>query len=136
MAEEELKQWLLGLPLDDACEIDGERVYLKPGDGGAELGLVLFSRPTGAQIGEAARTGFQGALEFEAGLALSGDDGALVLNRWLEGIETWSDAAEALEEILNQAALWRAAMAVSRSTNEAVRRAESQARKALNWGLS
>ena len=136
MNAEELEQWLLGLPLDDACEIDGERVYLKVGDGGAELGLVLVSRPTGAQISEAMRTGFQGALEFEAGLALSADGGALVLNRWLDGIETWLGAAEALEDILNQAALWRAAMGVSRSSNEAMRRAESHARKALNWGLS
>ena len=136
MAEEELKQWLLGLPLDDACEIDGERVYLKPDDGGAELGLILAVRPTGAQISAAARSGFQGALEFEAGLALSGNGGALVLNRWLEGIEAWSDAAEALEDILNQAALWRDAMAASRSTSGAVRRAESHDRKALNRGLS
>ncbi|WP_296555980.1 hypothetical protein [Pigmentiphaga sp.] len=135
MTAEELEQWLLGLPLDEAVEIDGERVYLKPGDGGAELGLVLASRPTGEQIREAARTGFQGALEFAAGLALAGDDGALVLNRWLDGVETWSDAAGELEDLLNQAALWRAAMAVSRSTNEAARRAESHARKALNRGL-
>lgn len=60
MAAEELERWLLGLPLDELCDIDGERVYLRLGSGGAELGLLLISHPSEAQIGEAMRTGFQG----------------------------------------------------------------------------
>lgn len=135
MLSEELEQWLLSLPLDEPCDIDGENVYLRLGDGGAELGLVLTMQPTGVQIAEALRTGFQGALEFEAGLALSTENGDLVLNRWLAGVEAWSDVSEALEGILNQAALWRAAVTVNDGHNDAARRAESRARQAVNGGL-
>lgn len=136
MAAEELERWLLGLPLDELCDIDGERVYLRLGSGGAELGLLLISHPSEAQIGEAMRTGFQGALQFEAGLALAPDGGGLVLNRWLDGVEAWGDVAEALEEILNHAALCRAAMAGSGNRNEVMRRAESHVRRMLNRGRS
>lgn len=135
MLSEELEQWLLSLPLDEPCEIDGENVYLKLSNGGAELGLVLIPRPTGVQIADALRTGFQGALEFDAGLALSTDSGDLILNQWLSGVEAWSDVSEALESILNQAALWRAAMAVGDGHNDAARREESRARQAFNGGL-
>jgi len=134
MAADDLEQWLLSLPLEEPCEIDGEQVYLKLGDTGAELGLILFAQPTGAQIAEAMRSGFQGALEYEAGLALGADGGELLLNRWLEGAEAWSDVAEALEGILNQAVLYRAVMSYSED-HASLAREESRGRRELNRGL-
>ena len=109
--DHDLEQWLLGLPLDETFGIDGELVFLKVNGQGAELGLILTPAATGEQIADALHSGFQSALDFDAGLALSPDGGDLLLTRWLPGIETWADAAEALEELLNQAGMWRAAMA-------------------------
>jgi hypothetical protein len=134
MQPDQLEQWLLSLPLGEPCEIDGERVYLTQAEGGAEIGLILLPHPSQAQIAEAMRTGFQGALEFEAGLALSPEGGELLLNRWMPGAEAWSDVGEALEEILNQAALWRAAMAAGGGHSESVRRDDARMRQALNRG--
>lgn len=134
MRPEQLEQWLLALPLGEPCDIDGERVYLNLAEGGAEMGLILLAQPAQAQIAEAMRTGFQGALEFRAGLALSPDDGALLLNRWMPGAQAWSDVAEALEELLNQAALWRAAMTTGAGRSEAVRRDDARMRQVLDRG--
>lgn len=113
MQSDELEQWLLSLPLDEPCMVAGEQVYLSVGDGGAEIGLVLLQEPSQAQVLDAMRTGFQGALDHAAGLALA-PAGDLVLNRWMPGVEAWSDVADALEDLLNQGALWRAAMAPGR----------------------
>src|SRR5450830_222915 len=109
MLSEELEQWLQGLPLGEPFDVGGESVYLQVTEDGAELGVILVPEPTDAQIIESMRSGFQFALDFEAGLAISDDSGALVLNRWLPQAETWADVAEALEDILNQAGLWRIA---------------------------
>ncbi|MCA1325649.1 hypothetical protein [Herbaspirillum sp. alder98] len=134
MRSEELEQWLLALPLSEPCEIDGERVYFNIFDDGAELGLILLAQPSDAQVTEAIRTGFQGAMEFEAGLGI-GEDGALLLNRWLPQAETWFDAADALEDLLNQAGLWRAALGyVTKTGNRrdtGINRAEQRLRAAI-----
>lgn len=110
MHSQQIEQWLDALPLDELVEVDGESVLLAPQTGGAALGVHLCRAATGVQLADALRTGFQSALEFEAGLSL-GDDGALMLTQWLPGAESWHDAGDALEGLLNQAAMWRAAMA-------------------------
>lgn len=135
MQSEELEQWLLALPLDEPCDIDGEAVYLRVRDGGAELGLILVEEPTDNQIADTMRSAFQCALDFDAGLAIDPEGGELILNRWLPGAEAWSDVAEALEGILNQAALWRAAMTTGSGRVSTASRAEERARQALNGGL-
>lgn len=134
MQSDELELWLLSLPLAEPCEIEGENVYLSLGEGGAELGVIMFPKPSQAQMADALRTGFQGALDFGAGLALSPEGGALLLNRWLPGVEAWSDAADALEELLDAAALWRAAMGAGsdHDHDEAIRRDDARMRRALD----
>jgi hypothetical protein len=134
MQADELEQWLLSLPLQEPCEVEGERVYLSLGEGGAEIGLILLPQASAAQVADALRTGFQGALDFEAGLALAPDSGDLLLNRWLPGAEAWSDVAEALDDLLSQAFLWRSAMASGGGLNEAVRRDDARMRQALGGG--
>lgn len=136
MQSDQLEQWLLTLPLGEPCHIDGENVYLALGEAGAELGLILLQAPNGAQIAEAMRVGFQGAREFDAGLALAPEGGDLVLNRWVPDAEAWSDVGEALEDLLNQAALWRASMAagVVSVLRDANRREEERMRRVLDAG--
>jgi len=111
---DDIARWLEDLPADAPLVLDGESAYLQPATGGAELGVVLLREASDAQVEEAARAGFQGARQFEAGLALRAD-GALVLSRWLPLAETWQDAAPALEQLFNQLAMWRAAMAPVRA---------------------
>ncbi|WP_075257003.1 hypothetical protein [Herbaspirillum camelliae] len=137
MVSQEMEQWLQALPLGEPIDIGGESVCLLVDDDGAELVLVLLREPSQAQIAEAMRSGFQCALDFEAGLAIAEDSGALVLNRWLAQAETWVDVAEALEDILNQAGLCRVAMkpSTARPAQEA-NRAELRMRAALNGGTS
>jgi hypothetical protein len=106
-----LEQWLSGLAVDDVVVVDGETAYLKRHPDGVELGVYLVRHFTPAQLDEAARAGFHSARQFSAGLAVADDGQALVLNRWLPGIEGWLDAAPALEDILNQTALSRAWLA-------------------------
>lgn len=105
-----LEEWLASLPVNEPVSIDGEQAYLRVGPRGAELGVYLLRHFTPAQMEDAAHAGFQSARQFDAGLALL-DDNALVLNQWLPDVDSWPQAIDALEEILNQAALWRALMA-------------------------
>lgn len=107
---DDIASWLEELPAEAPLVLDGESAYLLPAQGGAELGAILLREASDAQVEEAARTGFQGARQFEAGLALR-PDGALVLSQWLPKAESWLDAAPALEQLFNQLAMWRAAMA-------------------------
>jgi len=134
MQSDELEQWLLSLPLGEPVEIDGERVYLSLASEGAELGLILLPRPSEAEVAVAMRTGFQGALDYEAGLALSADDGDLLLSRWIAGAEAWSDVGDALEDLLSQASLWRAVAAGGSELTEDVQRDEARMRRAVNGG--
>lgn len=111
---DDIAGWLANLAADAPLVLDGESAYLQPASGGAELGVILLREASDAQLEEAARTGFQGARQFEAGLALRAD-GALVLSQWLPQAESWQDAAPALEQLFNQLAMWRAAMEPARS---------------------
>lgn len=123
---EQLDQWLAALPLDEPVVIDGESVYLQPQHDGAELGLHLLRNFSTAQLEEAARAGFHSARQFDAGLAVRDDGQSLVLNRWLPGAQGWHDAGAALEDLLNQAALWRALLAPQRPRRDDSVSAEEQ----------
>lgn len=105
----ELEEWLQGLPLDEPVFIDGESVYLRVEDGGAELGAVFLDSVTGEQILEALRQGFQLAMEYEAGWALSTDGGKLLLTQWIPGVSDWTEVPDELEKLLNQVAALRLA---------------------------
>jgi hypothetical protein len=109
--EDDLSQWLRSQPLDVPVEIDGESVYLKVRNDGAELGVVLIQSYTRAQLHEALRQGFNSATQFEASLGRTPDGNHLVLNQWLPNVSGWTDAGPALESLLNQLSMWRAALA-------------------------
>ncbi|GGZ01555.1 hypothetical protein ACFFTM_08850 [Pseudoduganella plicata] len=135
---DQLELWLAALPVDEAVVVDGETVWLRPhphgAEPGAELGVVLLRQFTPAQLEEAARAGFHTARQFGAGLAVQDD--ALVLNRWLAGVDGWLDAAGALEDILNQSALWRAWLAPGRPRREeGVSAQEQRIRARFTGGL-
>ncbi|NHZ91152.1 hypothetical protein F2P45_19330 [Massilia sp. CCM 8733] len=106
---DQLARWLRAQPLGARVAIDGESVWLRPGEGGAELSACLWPDPSGEQVQAALHHGFAGALAFDAGLGLCGD--GLVLSCWLPSCAGWRDAASALEQLLDQLAAWRAALA-------------------------
>lgn len=108
--DDDIEQWLRTQPLDEPVEIDGESVYLKVHADGAELGAYLISSYTQAQLQDALRQGFLSATRFDAGLGQSSDGNSLVLTQWLPQVSTWFDAAEPLENLLNQLSMWRAAL--------------------------
>ncbi|HYD61650.1 MAG TPA: hypothetical protein VEC35_14890 [Noviherbaspirillum sp.] len=107
----DLERWLDSLPLDEAVEIDGETVFLKIHAAGAELGVCLLRTCTQTQIQDALRMGFASAITHDAGLGLSADGKDLLLTQWLPQAKRWTQAAKALENLLNQTATWRAALA-------------------------
>lgn len=109
---DQLTRWLREQPLGARVAIDGETVWLRPGEGGAELAACLWPDPSGEQLQAALGHGFASALSFEAGLGLSGD--GLVLSCWLPACSGWRDAAPALEQLLDQLASWRAVLAAPR----------------------
>ncbi len=108
--DDDIAQWLQAQPLDEPVEIDGEFIYLAPQQDGAELGAVLTHGYAPAQLQDALRLGFQSALQFDAGLGRSADGRDLVLTQWLPQVGGWLDAAEPLEQLLNQLGMWRAAL--------------------------
>jgi hypothetical protein len=132
---EHLDQWLASLPVDEPVVIDGETVYLRRQPGGAELGVYLLRNFRMAQLESAARAGFQSARDYDAGLAVGDDGQALVLNRWLDGARGWHDAAQPLEELLNQTALWRALLAPSRPRRDDISAEEQRIRARFAGGL-
>lgn len=109
--QKQLAGWLAAQPLGARVAIDGESVWLRPGEGGAELAACLWPDPSGEQVQAALRHGFASARDFDAGLALADDGRGLVLSCWLPSCRSWSDAAPALEQLLDQLAAWRAALA-------------------------
>ncbi|MET3133295.1 hypothetical protein AAKU55_003585 [Oxalobacteraceae bacterium GrIS 1.11] len=105
----ELAQWLPTQLLDTPVRMAGESVYLRVRADGAELGAYLWHDATPQQLEDALKQGFSSALEFDAGLALDGR--GVVLSLWLPSARGWQDAADALENLLNQLARWRAGTA-------------------------
>lgn len=135
MSDDSTEQWLGALPLDEPVDIDGESVFLRIQPDGAELGVRLLGGATDANLADALRTSFQCALDFDAGLGWEQDGAGLVLTQWLAGVAAWSEVPEALEKILNQASLWRAAMAPVAARREPdARRVEERFRKLLSGG--
>lgn len=109
----EVEKWLEALPLNEPVNIDGESVYLKVGEDGAELGVHFMDEVTDQQILDALQQGFQNALEFNAGWALSSDGSTLLLSQWLPGVSGWVDVSETLEQLLNQVELLRTMEVIS-----------------------
>lgn len=118
MQTDDIEQQLDQLPLDEPVTVDGHSVYLRAGPDGAELGLLLLESPSERQVQDAVQLGFQSALEFEAGWALAGDGSGLLLTRWLPGAAGWTDAADALEQLLRQAELLRSLVTMAASAPE------------------
>jgi hypothetical protein len=85
-------------------------VILRPGAGGAALGVVLVETSTDDAVRAALRLAFSSAIEFAAGLAFSADGRCLLLSTWLPGVTAWPAARPALADLLDQCAAWRALM--------------------------
>ncbi|WP_034300950.1 hypothetical protein [Herbaspirillum sp. RV1423] len=134
MAADHIEQWLENLPLDEPVDIDGETAILKLKPNGAELGIFLAPMYTDVMLVDALRSSFQVALDFNAGLSTEGED--LMLTQWLPYVGSWTEAAEALESILNQAGMLRAAMAYAGPGRQEkdVRRGEERVRKLFSGG--
>lgn len=113
LSEQQLVDWLQAQPLDTPVAIDGESVYLKTYPDGAELGAHLMSAYTHTQLQRAMQQGFSSAINYDAGLGKSADGNSLVLTQWLRNVEHWSQVAKPLENLLNQLAPWRAAIAAA-----------------------
>lgn len=112
-ANDEILQWLQDLPLNQPVDINGQSVYLKVFDDGAELGAILIRSHTMADCIAALQMGFSSAIQYDAGLSESADGKALLLTRWLPHAKTWLDAQGPLDNLLSQVATWRAALAPS-----------------------
>jgi hypothetical protein len=106
-----LSLWLQAQPLGARVAIDGESVWLLPGEDGAQLAACLWPEPSAEQLAVALRHGFASARTFAAGLSMAADGRGLVLACWLPSCRGWHDAAPALEQLLDQLAAWRAALA-------------------------
>lgn len=133
----DLEKLLARQPLGAPVELNGETAYLKPGEGGAELGVHLINNTSPMQIEEAMKKGFQSALEFEAGLACTLDGNTLVLSRWLPHVSSWAGAAPFLEQLVNQVCAWRAMLAPPaehRAGNAVSARTEQRLRALLAGG--
>ncbi|PFH10300.1 hypothetical protein BCF11_2718 [Collimonas sp. PA-H2] len=109
MSDEQLQAWLAQLPLGQVLDIDGESIYLKLHGDGAELGALLLPAPTPLQVRNALQAGFSNARLYGAGLAYQRNENKLMLMQWLPGVSAWQDAADPLEQLLDQLAGWRAA---------------------------
>jgi hypothetical protein len=110
MPDNDLDEWLQSLPLDEAVTIDEELVYLRVRENGAELGGYFLHSCTEEQLQAALKMGFESALEFGAGWSISTEEDALLLTQWLPQVSTWAEAAEPLENRLNQIGALRAAL--------------------------
>jgi hypothetical protein len=113
MLTDDLEQQLRDYPLDELVTVEGEAVYLRVRQDGAELGVHFLESITDRQLHDAMQMGFQSALEFDAGWALSDDGATLLLTRWLPDVQGWAEASEALEQLLNQAAQLRTLTAIT-----------------------
>lgn len=100
---------LSDLPVDQSVDIDGMTVHLKILAGGAVLSAELDAEFRLSSMTRYLQLGFSNALEFDAGLALDPGTQRLVLTHWLAGVTHWSGATAALESLLNQVDVCRAA---------------------------
>lgn len=100
--DRETENWLSGLPVNSPVNIDGILVWLNVQRDGAELGAQLIHPCSEIELQDALRYGFENALLFDAGFALSGDGKSLNLLQWLPGVRKWTEAFEPLEKLLNQ----------------------------------
>jgi hypothetical protein len=110
MNDLELEEWLRSQPLTKPVSVGGETVYLNVGDNGAELVCVFLPSFDKDQLEAALKTGFESALEFEAGWSIESEEGALLLSRWLPSVTDWVHAAHALENLLDQVGALRSMM--------------------------
>ena len=132
----ELKQWLQEQPLEEPVEIDGEVIYLTVRDDGAELGAYLLENHSLPQLENAMRNGFRSATMFDAGLGLTADGKVLVLNQWLPRVSSWPEAAQSLENLLNQLGEWRADLTPETSVTEKVTARTEQRLRSLFKGAT
>ena len=114
----ELERKLQAFPLDEQVSIDGESVYLKVDLDGAELGVHFLESVTDQQLQDVLQLGFQNAMEFDAGWALSSDGSTLLLTQWLPGVRDWTQASEALEQLLNQVEVLRTLEVITSTKTE------------------
>lgn len=105
--EKEIQELLSALPLNTVVDLGGDHVYLNVHATGAELGVRLTEDAASEQTLAALQNGFASATEFDAGLAYMPHGGGLALTRWLPGVHSWISAQTALEDLLNQLAVWR-----------------------------
>lgn len=112
MTDAELRDWLAAKPLNTLCEVCSERVYLNSSRTGAELGAILANAEqfTPAQLQPMLEQSYSNALMFDAGLAISANGRDLLLTQWLPGVTSWVAAGPALEQLLNQLEVCRAAL--------------------------
>ena len=111
LSESDLVHWLESQPIDEPVNVDGETVLLKNSLSGSTLIGLLLPDFSEQQLRRAMEQGFAHAIEFEAGLGISADGGSLILTQWLPYVSTWMEAARPLENLLNQLASWRTALA-------------------------
>lgn len=128
----DLHAWLRTQPLNAPVEINGESVYLNVEVDGAELGAILLHDHAPAQLREALLQGFSSAIDFDAGLGLGAGGNSLTLTQWLPGVFSWLQAADALENLLNQLSVWRAALEPAASLPAAMTRTRTEDRLRKN----
>lgn len=114
----ELERTLKTFPLDEPVSIDGESVYLRVDLDGAELGVHFLESVTDQQLQDVLQLGFQSAMEFDAGWALSSDGNTLLLTQWLPGARDWTQVSEALEQLLNQVEVLRTLEVITSTKTE------------------
>jgi len=103
---DDLIAYLETLDISDVAEIDSDLLSLTVRASGAELRYELVENVTDAMAIDYLQSGFQMALEFEAGLSLA-DNGSLVLSLWLDNVFQWIDAASAVSILITQATFLR-----------------------------
>ena len=138
MFDPDTEAWLQSLPVGTPVAIDGVEVWLKTFPVGAELGAYLLHGFSEAELQDALRHGFRGAVEFDAGFGLSADGGSLCVTQWLPGVDSWIEAAESLEKLLNQVEMLRESIDPARnalSRNPLQERVEQRMRKMLEGGI-
>jgi hypothetical protein len=135
MEDNDLADWLKSLPVNEPVTIDGESVCLLVRENGAELCGYFMQSFGDNELETALRMGFESATEFDAGWSISPDDGALMLTQWLPLVDSWMEAVEPLENLLDQLATLRTALEPPEPTIDPIRdRDEQRLRMLLTRG--